>query len=68
MGKSTYFAVLLLIILSSAAMAEEPVYFADPNLKAAVEAKLDINDPTPTEMLSLTSLKNRTNHNILLFS
>lgn len=33
------------------------VYFADANLKAAVEAKLgDITNPTPLQMLNLTSL------------
>jgi hypothetical protein len=33
-----------------------PVYFADANLKAAVEAALGKTDPTPTDMLTLTSL------------
>ena len=35
---------------------EEPVYFADANLKVHVEANLGISDPTPTDMLGLTSL------------
>jgi hypothetical protein len=35
--------------------AEDPVYFADPNLKAAVEATLGITNPTQTDMLGLTS-------------
>lgn len=34
----------------------EVVYFADPNLKAAVEAKLGITDPTTYDMLGLTFL------------
>jgi hypothetical protein len=42
--------------LSQPAMAEDPVYFADGNLKAAVESQLGISDPTPTDMLSLTNL------------
>ncbi len=42
--------------LSQLAMAEDPVYFADANLKAAVESALGISDPTPTDMLSLTNL------------
>lgn len=37
-------------------LAEEPVYFADANLKAAVERKLNINNPTPNDMLALTEL------------
>jgi len=37
-------------------LAEDPVYFADPRLKAAVEDDLWISDPTPTDMLGLTSL------------
>ena len=37
-------------------MAADPVYFPDANLKAAVESELGIIDPTPTDMLSLTSL------------
>jgi hypothetical protein len=43
-------------VLSEVEGAEDPVYFADANLKAAVEAKLGISDPTPTDMLGLTSL------------
>jgi hypothetical protein len=33
-----------------------PVAFCDANLKAAVEAALGITDPTPNDMLNLTSL------------
>ena len=36
--------------------AEEPVHFNDEKLKAAVEYELWIPDPTPTDMLALTSL------------
>ena len=42
--------------LTQLAMAEDPVYFADANLKAAVESELGISDPTPTDMLLLTDL------------
>ena len=38
------------------ALAEDPVYFADATLKEAVESDLWISDPTPTDMLGLTSL------------
>ena len=37
-------------------MAEEPVYFADASLKAAVEEALGVTNPTPTDMLRLTDL------------
>ncbi|MFH1726781.1 MAG: leucine-rich repeat domain-containing protein [Elusimicrobiota bacterium] len=45
-----------LLWLAPPAMAEDPVQFADANLKAAVEAALGKSDPTPTDMLSLTNL------------
>jgi Leucine-rich repeat (LRR) protein len=49
--------VLILVVLSSVdSFAEEPVYFPDANLKAAVEAALGKANPTPTDMLGLTSL------------
>ena len=35
---------------------EEPVYFADANLKAAVEDALGVTNPTPVDMLELTDL------------
>ena len=53
------YAVLLLFGLwglSQTAMAEDPVYFADANLKAAVESELGISNPTPTDMLLLSTL------------
>ena len=49
-------ALVGLLGLSSLAMAEDPVYFADASLKVAVERELFISDPTPTDMLLLTSL------------
>ena len=45
----------LLFVLGSV-WAADPVYFADPHLKAAVEEELWISDPTPEDMLGLTSL------------
>ncbi len=54
-------AILLLFIwflsTASAILAEEPVYFADANLKAAVEEALGYSDPTPTNMLGLVSIE-----------
>jgi Leucine-rich repeat (LRR) protein len=44
------------LFAASLSLAEEPVYFADANLKAAVEQALGKTDPTPTDMLSLTTL------------
>ncbi len=45
-----------LLWLSVAARAESPVYFADSALEQAVEDKLGVSDPTPSDMLALTSL------------
>ena len=49
-------ALILLPLFFHSARAEDPVYFADPNFQAAVEARLWIADPTPTDMLALTEL------------
>ncbi len=49
-------ALVLSSLLLGTAWAEEPVHFPDPKLKAAVEDKLFISDPTPTDMLGLTEL------------
>ena len=40
--------------------AEQIVYFADANLRTAVEEALGISDPTPAEILGLTSLSAET--------
>lgn len=45
--------------LSEKDVADEPVYFADMNLKAAVEAELGIVDPSQSDMLALTNLRAR---------
>jgi hypothetical protein len=47
---------VVLFMPASMAKAEDPVYFADANLKAAVESELGISDPTPTDMLLLIEL------------
>ncbi len=52
----TIIFVVGLFGISQLTMAEDPVYFADANLKAAVESELGKSDPTPTDMLLLTSL------------
>jgi len=44
------------MVFAGPALAEDPVYFPDPNLKAAVERSLGISAPTPTDMLHLTEL------------
>ncbi|MBN1509422.1 MAG: hypothetical protein JW955_21425 [Sedimentisphaerales bacterium] len=49
-------AVAFSVLSAACAIAQEPVYFADANLKAAVEQTLGKEDPTPEDMLALTSL------------
>jgi len=51
-----YLETLLILSVSSLTLAENPVYFADPNLEASVEAQLGIYDPMPAHMLGLTTL------------
>lgn len=50
------FVLFVTLSLFGSAQAEDPVPFTDENLKAAVEGVLWISDPTPTDMLGLTSL------------
>jgi uncharacterized repeat protein (TIGR02543 family) len=52
-------ATMLLFVLAAPAWAEDPVHFADPLLQAAVEAELWIVDPTPSDMLAMTSLSSQ---------
>ncbi|MEN6577481.1 MAG: leucine-rich repeat domain-containing protein, partial [Phycisphaerales bacterium] len=54
--KRGLYSALLSILMLSILHAEEPVYFADPSLKAAVEHALWVSDPTPADMLELTML------------
>ena len=49
--------LLILLSLCTMVCAEEPVYFADPALQAAVEEALWIPEPTPDDMLTLTDLR-----------
>jgi len=49
-------AIALLCVPVNVALAEDPVYFAEEALKAAVEDALWVFDPTPTDMLALTVL------------
>jgi len=56
MRRIAYLVIILVATIASQARAEDPVYFADTNLKACVEAQLGISDPTPTDMLGLNSL------------
>jgi hypothetical protein len=46
----------LLCLFLTPVFAEDAVHFADEKLKALVEETLWISDPTPTDMLGLTSL------------
>ena len=48
--------LLVLLLITNMALAEDSVYFADVNLQSAVEEELGITDPTPTDMLNLTYL------------
>jgi hypothetical protein len=56
MKRQIVFSVLLYAVLVGSASAEDPVSFVDAKLKAAVEEALGMDDPTPSDMLSLTSL------------
>jgi len=48
---------LFIVVSNQAVFAQDPIYFADDNLKAAVEDWLGVVDPTPTDMLDLTLLE-----------
>jgi hypothetical protein len=54
--KAALVTISLLWLLVSSTPAESAVYFADPRLKATVEAELWVTNPTATDMLELTSL------------
>jgi len=53
MKRTACLILVLLANLPGQALPQEPVYFADSNLKAAVEEALGISDPTPDDMLGL---------------
>ena len=48
-------AIMLSSLAACAVRAEDPVDFADARLKAVVEDTLWVVDPTPTDMLGLTT-------------
>ena len=52
-------AIALVVMIVHISHGKEPVYFADANLKAAVEQALGISDPNATEMLCLGYLPAR---------
>jgi hypothetical protein len=54
--KRYLFVMLVAGALANSAAAQAPVYFADPVLKAYVEASLGKTNPTPTDMLRVTGL------------
>ena len=56
MKRTTFLTIALIIAMPSLALAGDPVYFADPNLKATVETELGVTDPNASDMLGLTSL------------
>jgi hypothetical protein len=56
MRKSVILPVIALGILTASVRAEDPVYFADAALKALVEQRLGVSNPTPSDMLRLTFL------------
>lgn len=51
-----FFILTLSVAIPAVAVAEEPVHIPDAAFKAVVEDALWVTDPTPTDMLSLTSL------------
>ncbi len=55
--RSIWCVLLSFFCVVGMATAEDPVYFADPQLKTAVEGRLCITDPTPSDMLYLTQLE-----------
>ena len=55
--------LFVMLCLPGIAQADDPVYFADENLKLEVEDALGISDPTEDEMLNLTELNVPTNTN-----
>ena len=56
MRRAVWSWALFFAFMSTASALAQPVYFADANLKAAVEAELGVTDPTAEDMLGLTGL------------
>ncbi|MBN1507440.1 MAG: hypothetical protein JW955_11370 [Sedimentisphaerales bacterium] len=57
MKRTMMLVAVLLATATQPLRAEDPVYFTDPDLKHAVEVRLGVTNPTPTQMLSLTKLE-----------
>jgi len=47
------YLLFIVLLWGTPALAEEPVQFGSAELKSLVEKVLDVNDPTPTDMLAL---------------
>ncbi|MHC4739181.1 MAG: leucine-rich repeat domain-containing protein [Planctomycetota bacterium] len=56
MKRAVWLVIASVLLTAGLAGAQSPVYFADPNLQAAVEAQLSISDPNAADMLALTYL------------
>ena len=56
MSRTVLWVGLISALACGSARAQDPVYFADGDLEALVEKALWVSDPTPEDMLSLTSL------------
>ena len=53
MKRTACLILVLLAYLPGQALPQEPVYFADSNLKAAVEEELGVSNPSPDDMFGL---------------
>ena len=52
-----YLVSASVLLSQNTTLAQDPVVFVDPKLKSSVEEALFVEDPTPTDMLYLPSLK-----------
>ena len=55
-GRLASIAICVAGLAAGVATAQQPVEFADPNLKTCVEEQLGVTDPTPTDMVALVQL------------
>jgi len=60
MMKGAVWLFIASVLVTADLAVAKPVYFADPNLQAAVEAQLGISDPNAEDMLALTYLDAQT--------
>lgn len=56
MKRKAVFVLILIVSVTTLVKAQEPVFFFDPALQAAVEFELGFDDPTPDDMLNLIYL------------